>query len=233
MIGSSGNISPGNYHTHEHEITKCMHETKIAKLESGGRMAAGNKMAMQTSTQQKKSFSLKELLANGLQGLLTKATAFWGKLGEEGQEESGEGRRDKGLPAPIKRENGIQGTVSSLAEAGAAGVVSTVMVKPESRMEEIPEEKGRRVGNIEGAVSGGLKRGQGGIRKFLEKFGETAAKAGQFFKRKKQIKTSIPEEKADFTVDNNSFLLDSYNKMGEYSTLAQDRSLEGNFRAKG
>lgn len=201
--------------------------------QDGGRMAAGNKMAMQTSTQQKKSFSLKELLANGLQELLTKATAFWGKLGEEGQEESGEGRGDKGLPAPIKREDGIQGTVSPLAEAGAAGVVSTVMVKPESRMEEIPEEKGRRVGNIEGAVSGGLKRGQGGIRKFLEKFGETAAKAGQYFKRKKQIKTSIPEEKADFTVDNNSFLLDSYNKMGEYSTLAQDRSLEGNFRAKG
>ena len=142
-------------------------------------------------------------------GLLTKATAFWGKLGEEGQEESGEGRRDKGLPAPIKREDGIQGTVSSLAEAGAAGVVSTVMVKPESRMEEIPEEKGRRaLGFVNHGVNERTNLVVLNRTQMPALLIEAAFINNDSFKRKKQIKTSIPEEKADFTVDNNSFLLD-------------------------
>ena len=41
------------------------------------------------------------------------------------------------------------------------------------------------------------------------------------------------ENNTDLNQGDSSFLLDSYNRMGEYSTLAKDRSREGNFRAKG
>lgn len=78
-----------------------------------------------------------------------------------------------------------------------------------------------------------MKKEQGGIRKFLRKFEETAAKAGQFLKRKKKMESGLAESEADFNIGDNSFLLDSYNREGEYSTLAKDRSLEGSFRAKG
>lgn len=233
MIGSSGNISPNYYHTHEHEITKCLHETKGMKPESAGGMAAGRNTFSSLPMQKQDSFSLRELLVSGLQGLVSRAFGFWGKLGETKEQEKDVLGNNKEVRISADGGDGAHGTTALSAETGAANVLAAALIKPETRTEEIPEEEGRKVGNVEGAISGGLKREQGGIQKFLQKFSETAAKAGQFLKKRKQPKTILPESDMDFAGENNSFLLDSYNRMGEYSTLAQDRSLEGNFRAKG
>ncbi len=141
-----------------------------------------------------------------------------------------EDKRGSGSAAGVTEE---AKNILSPASGVSAAVMSTAMIRTETEKKETEEETERRVENIEGAVGGGLKKEQGGIRKFLRKFEETAAKAGQFLKRKKKMESGLAESEADFNIGDNSFLLDSYNREGEYSTLAKDRSLEGSFRAKG
>lgn len=235
MIGNSGNINLNNYNTHKHEVTKCLHETRRAKPEGGGAPAAGAGSSVSQVRQEKIEFSLKELLADGLRGLLAKASGFWAKQGaQEGRENPETEGKSKAVQASITGNEGEGGSRISPAEDAAAGILATAVVKPDMKKEKEPEETAeRKVNHIEGAVSGGLKKGQGGIQKFLQKFGETAAKAGRLFKREKRSRRTLSENNTDLEIGNNSFLLDSYNRMGEYSSLAKDKSLEGNFKAEG
>ena len=184
--------------------------------------------------QERKTFSLQEWLTDGMRDLLSRVSGFWRKMGEEGtgdrNELAAEDKRGSGSAAGVTEE---AKNILSPASGVSAAVMSTAMIRTETEKKETEEETERRVENIEGAVGGGLKKEQGGIRKFLRKFEETAAKAGQFLKRKKKMESGLAESEADFNIGDNSFLLDSYNREGEYSTLAKDRSLEGSFRAKG
>ena len=108
-------------------------------------------------------------------------------MGEEGtgdrNELAAEDRRGSGSAAGV---TGEAKNILSPASDVSAAVMSTAMIRTETEKKETEEETERRVENIEGAVGGGLKKEQGGIRKFLRKFEETAAKAGQFLKRKKK-----------------------------------------------
>lgn len=232
MIGSSGKVGSGNYH--KHEVTKCLHESGAAKGEAGGKTGAGARTSFSRIQQEQRTFSLQEWLADGLRGLFSKASGFWRRLGEEGTAGQGglawEDKKGVGAAAGM---TGEAKNTESLANDAAAAVMVTAMVKPEMERKEEEQEIERKVQNVEGAVDGGLKKEQGGIQKFLQKFGEAAARAGQFLKKKKKMEPALLESDADFHMGDNSFLLDSYNREGEYSTLAKDRSLEGSFRAKG
>ena len=232
MIGGSGKVNSGNYH--KHEVTKCIHESGAAKIEDGGKMRAGMNASSSLIRQERKTFSLQEWLTDGMRDLLSRVSGFWRRMGEEGtgdrNELAAEDRRGSGSAARVTGE--AKNIVSPASDVSAA-VMSTAMIRTETEKKETEEETERRVENIEGAVGGGLKKEQGGIRKFRRKFEETAAKAGQFLKRKKKMESGLAESEADFNIGDNSFLLDSYNREGEYSTLAKDRSLEGSFRAKG
>lgn len=232
MIESSGNVNSGSYH--KHEVTKCLHESRAAKAEAGGRMAAGIKASSSQLRQEQKDFSLHELFMDGLRNLFTRASGFWKGLGEEDRavQEGNERKEGNRIGAAAAEKAVEQRDIVSPAE-DAAAVLATVVIKPEEEKRETVTETERRVNNVEGAVNGGLKKEQGGIRGFFQKFKEAAAKAGQFLKRKKKAELRLVENNADFHIGDNSFLLDSYNREGKYSTLAKDRSLEGSFRAKG
>ena len=197
-------------------------------------MRAGMNASSSQMRQERKTFSLQEWLTDGMRDLLSRVSGFWRKMGEEGtgdrNELAAEDKRGSGSAAGVTEE---AKNILSPASGVSAAVMSTAMIRTETEKKETEEETERRVENIEGAVGGGLKKEQGGIRKFLRKFEETAAKAGQFLKRKKKMESGLAESEADFNIGDNSFLLDSYNREGEYSTLAKDRSLEGSFRAKG
>lgn len=229
----SSSVSPGSYHAHEHEITKCLHERKAAALKSGGAMAAGEKSAVPFLAEERKGFSVRGMLADGLRSVLARAAGFWGKAepGEDGKDVVQENHNHTVQTLAARKERNHEMTALSVERA--AGVMATALVKPETRVEKLPEEVERKVEKAQGSVSGGLKRESGGVWGFLKKFGESAAKAKQFLKKRKHTEISHIENNADLHIGNHSFLLDSYNRMGEYSTLAQDRSLEGNFRAKG
>lgn len=235
MIGNSGNINPNNYDTHKHEVTKCLHETRKVKPGGGGAPASGTSISVPRIRQEQKDISLRELLADGLRGLFTKVSGFWAKQGmHENRENPAQEEKGKTLRAVMAGKDGERGLQVSAVENAAAGILATSMVKPDTKREEEQEETAeRKVKQVEGAVSGGLKKGQGGIQKFLQKFGEAAAKAGRLFKREKRNRFTLSENNTDLEMGNNSFLLDSYNRMGEYSSLAKDRSLEGNFKAEG
>lgn len=238
MIGSSGKVGSGHYH--KHEVTKCLHESGEAKLDVGEKMGAGAKTSYYQLKQEREAFSLQEWLTGGLRGLLSRASDFWRRLGEEGTpgQDGSAGKAGKGMGTAIAGKageitNAISPTDRTAADDMALAAVATAMMKPETEKKEEEQESERKVKNVEGAVDGGLKREQGGIRKFLQKFGEAAAKAGQFLKKRKKPDAALIESDVDFRMGDNSFLLDSYNREGEYSTLAKDRSLEGSFRAKG
>ena len=177
MIKSSGNISPGNYHTHEHEITKCLHERKAAGFKDGGGMAAEGKAASSSFVEGRKGLSMRELLTDGLRKLFEKASGAWGRT-EAGEEGRSAGKDNEKAAQALTEGGGKDGITVPCVE-NIAGVLATAVVKPETKTEGLPREEGRKVEKAQGAVSGGLKRGQGGIRGFLKKFEEAAAKAGR------------------------------------------------------
>lgn len=230
----------GQTNIHRHEITKCLHETSDGTLKgSMGAAAGGMKAARMQSQPQKDNFSLRGFLADGFRSLISRASAFWRRLGEEdgrdavSAENKASEKDGKSIASVIEGNKGENGVFVEAEGKISTAVLSTAMVKPEIKREESLETARRKVNQVEGSISGGLEKGQGGIRKFLQKFGETADRAKQFLGRKKREEGELLENNTDLSQGDSSFLLDSYNRMGEYSTLAKDRSLEGRFRAKG
>ena len=227
-------------HVHRHEITKCLHETTEGMPKGSMASGAGGMKAAGMQPQpRKESFSLRDFFADRFRGLISRASGFWARLGEEdgrdtasaeSKSSAGEG---KGIPPAIEGNKGENGVFVGTEGNMSAAVLSTAMIKPEAKREESLDAARRRVNQVYGPISGGLDKGQGGIRKFLHKFGETADRAKRFLGRKKREEEELLENNTDLSQGDSSFLLDSYNRMGEYSTLAKDRSLEGRFRAKG
>lgn len=227
-------------HNHEHRITKCLHETSMRQPKgSAGAAAGGIQEARIQSGPKEEGFSLRDFFAGGFRSLAARFSGFWRRLGEEDGQDMA--LRESRPPAEAGKaaltvKEGSKGENGFSIEAEgkiSAAVLGTAMVKPENKKAESPEATRRRVNQVESSINGGLEKGQGGIQKFLQKFGEAAAEAGRFLGRKKREKVRLPENNTDLNQGDSSFLMDSYNRMGEYSTLAKDRSLEGTFRAKG
>ncbi len=227
-------------HSHEHKITKCLHETSMRQPEgSAGAASGGIQQARIQPGLKEEGFSLRDFFAGGFRSLAARFSGFWRRLGEEdGQDmalRESKPLAEAGKAVLTVKEGSKEENDFSIEAEGklSAAVLGTAMVKPENKRTEIPETARRRVNQVESSKNGGLEKGQGGIRKFLQKFGEAAAEAGRFLGRKKREKVQLSENNTDLNQGDSSFLMDSYNRMGEYSTLAKDRSLEGKFRAKG
>lgn len=240
MIENSRNINSGSFqtHAHEHKVTQCLHEETAGAKAGGGAAAAGMVTQIEQELQKKETFSLTNFVANGFRSFASKAIGFWNDAGkEEGKnpaKEAGTQQAETVLNAVSSEQDGSRQAVEP---AAARDVLATAVVKSDNRKtEEITadEEETRKVETIEAAVSGGLEREQGGIKRFLHKFGEVIAKgAGKLLKRESADEKKLAANNTDFSVESNSYLLDSYSKTGQYSTLAKDHSLEGNFKAKG
>lgn len=230
----------GQPHIHEHEITKCLHKSSIGQPKGSAGAAAGGVQAAKTQPQpEKESFSLRDFFADGFRSFVSRVSGFWRRLGEEdgrdmdSSDSTSSLGGGKGVSTVMQGSKTENGPIVETEGKTSIAILGTAVVKPEIKKEESPETARRRVNQVEGSISGGLKKGQGGIKKFLQKFGETAARAGRFLGRKKREEAELLENNTDLNQGDSSFLLDSYNRMGEYSTLAKDRSREGNFRAKG
>ena len=243
MIGGSNNINSYSTHTHEHMVTKCLHEDHALKPGGDGPVSGAVKSAVMQEMQKQETFSIKEILTDGLKSLFSRTSGLLGNIWNTGGKEDGTGQSgDKAVWTEADRIAGQQGVVTGAiqqpaAENTATGVLSTAVARTvDERKKTIHEESmERKVSNVEDSVNGGLKKDQGEVKKFLQKFGETVTRTGRLFRKESETETevSLSENNSDFGVGDSSYLLDSYNKSGEYSTLAKDRSLEGNFKAKG
>ena len=104
-------------HVHRHEITKCLHETTEGMPKGSMASGAGGMKAAGMQPQpRKESFSLRDFFADRFRGLISRASGFWARLGEEdgrdtasaeSKSSAGEG---KGIPPAIegnKGENGV------------------------------------------------------------------------------------------------------------------------------
>ncbi len=224
--------------THEHTVTDCIHEEEgLSKISGGvvGISSAETEQAQRVQTQE--AFSFRSLLTNGWKSVISKAVRFWNDSGEEGKEDG------KNILAATEEKNTIFPAEESMpAASGEKGegsrqeeaILATSILKNDSQRNEeadFAEEDARKVNDIEGAASGGLKKEQGGLRKFLQKFEETVLNATGLWKKSKSTKIS-PQLGVSPKGENHSYLMDSYNKSGEYSTLARDKSSEGNFKAR-
>lgn len=242
MIENSRNIKSDSYqgHMHNHRVTQCLHERTAGPKEGGSSAAAGGAVTQSEQEPQKKeAFSVKGFVTNGFRSLAAKVLGFWNDAGnvEEGKKQGREAgtRQTEAALNAISSERNSSGQAA--AQSAAREVLATAAVKSENRKNEesiVSEETARKVGNVEAAVSGGLEREQGGIKRFLYQFGGAITKsAGKLLKRERADENNLSANNTDFPAEDNSYLLDSYNKTGQYSTLAKDRSLEGSFKAKG
>lgn len=251
MIGN-GAISSYGTHTHEHTVTKCLHETYDMKSKSGAAMSGGAGMAAEkTAGWRQENFSFADFWSGGWKGFVSKSFELLGKVWNGGQDAGkGAGRSAVWQAAVYGTEN-----VSAEKSGQTAGVFVPAEALAAAAVREQPEARRGTAGTGRGAVpqaesiSGGMadhsKDAAGGrtwkkqaqVRKFFQQFGKNAAETGRIGdaqgETEKEDGGSAERNAMDFAVGDSSYLLDSYNRSGEYSTLAKDRSLEGKFRAMG
>lgn len=101
-------------------------------------------------------------------------------------------------------------------------------------------DKAGNTGNKAGGAesdAGHIAEGEGQGENFLQRFLGRVARVRRLWAKldetEKQTGVLADGDPMDFGIGDGSYLLDSYNRSGEYSTLAKDRSLEGKFRAMG
>ena len=144
MIGQSDNIG----RTHDHTITNCIHNTQATPKEKGGSSGGGNVQDTEWQPEIQKHntiphnvFSIPMVLTNSLKNIRTKLINFW---------------------------NSSPDSVNSVDSGKApSDTLATLMIKDESKKIDGFEEDEieRKVANVEGAVSGGLRKEQGNIKK--------------------------------------------------------------------
>ena len=278
MIGS-GTI--GSYGSHEHTVTKCLHEThgvmdqRIGPV-SGGPGTAGAKPAKTVQN----TFTLTDMLSDGWKGFFSKAYGIWGRVwgnGPEGHIRGGESERavlaegqsavkaaaavtqqpvagyvpQDALAAAVSADAAARKTQEDRADIGAAvkaqeHAAGKIAAAEDSGGQGRAAGKGTNGTESKGeGMSGGMrddmgKARDGKSRKYVKQlfrgFGKSVT--GRIFRGKEESEKGeediLPEGGVTgLGTGESSYLLDSYNRSGEYSTLAKDRSLEGSFRAAG
>lgn len=240
MIGSGNNINPYSSHTHDHAVTDCLHDRHQTKTGASGMQSANASSAEPVN--QDEEPTVREILLGGLQGLVRKSKGFLARMWysdselEAADKKDGAAAREDIAGIDSVKGNKQPTEISVANENVSAGILATSALRPNvEKTGSIEEDAERKVDNIEGAVSGGLKKEESGIRRFLKQFGETITKHSRLLRRKSQgdMKKTLSENNTDFGVGDNSYLLDSYNKSGQYSTLMKDKRTEGNFKARG
>lgn len=250
MIGS-GNVSSYGTHTHEHTVTRCLHETHDRKPQSGG--SGPGAAAAKSAEGQRENVSLQELLSGGWEGFVSKSFGLLGKIWKDGETavRKSDGRENAAGAAVGYGTEGIaaEKTVQLSEISAAAEVLAAASVRKQVEGQGSVAGAGKRtVPNIED-ISGGMADGtkdaadgrtwkeQAEIRKLFQQFGKTAARIRRTWKGReeaeKEDEGSAERNSVDVVLGDSSYLLDSYNRSGEYSTLAENRSLEGKFRAMG
>lgn len=252
MIEGGNMISTHGSYSHDHTVTNCLHDDRHTEPEGGASAAVNGAESdrLQQAAADQEGLSANVTFLGGIKKLFSR-DGFFGRIWYSDVPEAADrkntaaGDKSAGgdmIMAGDKNTAGDQiaageNTVVKDAETAyiQAGILASGAVKPAAAEDALKEETTeRKVGGVEGAVSGGLKKEQGGIRKFLNRFGEQISKmAGRSFGKQKRMETVLSEADVDAVDGKSSYLLDSYNRSGEYSTLAKDRSMEGNFKARG
>lgn len=256
MIGS-GTISSYGTHTHEHTVTKCLHETYDMKSGRGGGMPGGAGMAAgKTAEWRQENFSFTNFLSGGWKGFVSKSFELLGKIWNDGgQDADHEAGRSAVWQAAVFGTEGAAaektGQTAGVPVPAETGTAAAVREQPQEQLqkrgkmtgtgrEAVPKAEnisGNMADNAEDAADGRRWKEQAKVRKYVRQFGKTAAGIRRFWDAREE--TEKEEEEAaegnamDYALGDSSYLLDSYNRSGEYSTLAKDRSLEGQFRAMG
>ncbi|WMC92182.1 hypothetical protein [Kineothrix sp. MB12-C1] len=163
-------------------------------------------------TKEQVSFSFKNIFTSGLRGVIAKAVGFW----------NDDGGNDK---------NNLH-EKEQASEASSA--ISTALLEQEKTNveENLPEEHVEKVSDVEGIVSGELKTEPGNGKRLLQRLGELIYSVTSNWREPEKPRTSLPANVKGTERGTRNYLLDSYNKSGQYSTLAKDSSAEGKFKAK-
>lgn len=161
----------------------------------------------------KEQVSFKNIFTSGLRGVIAKAVGFWNDDDSNNKDNL------------YEKENASEEST----------VIATALLEPEeaSAKENLPEKEHiERVSDIEGIVSGEMEKEPGSGKRLFQRLGEIIYSVTNNWRRPEKPGGSSPMNTKDAERGNRNYLLDSYNKSGQYSTLAKDSSAEGKFKAK-
>lgn len=241
MIGNSNSVNPSygtngvqGMHTHEHAVTNCIHDEHEIK-KNGGAGGRRSGTASAAAAEKQEELSLRDMLMNGFRSFSSKSKGFLAKVWYSDGTENGEAvKEQQGKTTEISAyEEDVPSNIPSGVTETASAVLATAAMKPKETSQSEDDAAERKISGIEGAVSGGLKREEEGIRRFFRQFRERVGKHTRFFKKEVKEEHALMESNTDFGLNDNSYLLDSYNKSGEYATLARGKETEGKFRVRG
>lgn len=163
-------------------------------------------------TKEQVSFSLKNIFTSGVKGVIAKAVGFW----------NDDGSNDKNNLYEKEKASEV-----------SVAVETALLETEETSIEEnLPEDHAKRVSDIEGTASGELKKEPGNGKRLLQRLGELIYSVTSNWREPEKPRTSSPANVKGTERGTRNYLLDSYNKSGQYSTLAKDSNTEGKFKAK-
>ena len=252
MLSGGSHISPEGactqgVHSHSHTVTKCLRDVRMSRKEAAGGLGS-SAGAVSSGAQKQEARSVVEMLTEVFQRLSHRTSGIFGKgwngtSGETGSPKGETGSWQTGKDVPGLHSHGA-GVQAAPAEKGASEVLAAWSLQSREGHSPANAERlagKRRVGPAEGGAGGGLRRGQEGRKHFLQQSKckckciciRIAAAARRLRKSKMKEASLLPEKNTGLQAGKNSWLLDSYNSAGEYSTLAGERSQEGSFQARG
>ena len=222
----------------DHHVTDCMHEhvtiSKKAGGASAGASASSNRAAAGNASLRQGQFSLKLWLKNMLGNGRNLLKRFWGSE-EAGKTDVSKGTFSDAASAAGKESGVHSGPASSLAEDMSVISSASAAVPPQTAVKNIHNnpyfsaiedtgEKGRtlwqkvrvRFHNISGQLSGRLPGKSFGFQA-KNSFQAKREKPGQDLRKRSRYRENDME--IDCVLTDDSYLMDSYDRKGEYTTL--------------
>lgn len=221
-----------NHGSDMHNVTNCMHEHGVSSKKGGASLASQSK----TPNQQR---NLKQNMENGMslsdwvKNLLSGAKNLWGKIW--GSTENGE--------IPIENsdtihtdETGLETLATPMSQEAEKHVVSqaSAIIPPQQNLNNnfyfsTIEDTGRQQETQVERIRVKFQNIAGQLTKHFSFSNKDAFQAKQE-KSKEDLSRRSRYRKDDMEIDcvltDESYLMDSYNKKGEYSTLATDKRNE-------
>ena len=219
QLGGIGNVGLGSQ-GHSHQVTNCIHDHDLAKEKTGGAP-----MTLATSdsgpTELQVSQELPELL-DALKNVFQNGRSLFGKVwgwdakgAEEGQSEVASADAGVRITGTVVSPN-VQMPSKQMLE-------NPYFTEPMRRNQTVPQRIRARIRDISGRFGQGLGRHLSEFSNFSNKsdLKDRRQDAKEDLRKKSRYRERDVE--FDCILMDDSYLLDSYDKKGEYSRLTTER----------
>ncbi len=219
-----------NHGSDMHNVTNCMHDHGVSKKKDGASFASQSKLANQQQNLKQgmeSGMSLSDWVKNLLSGAKSLLGKIWGSTatGETPVESSNSVKTDG---------TGVETLITPMSTEAEEHTVASAMLPPQQNLNNnfyfsTIEDTGRQQETMVERIRVKFQNIAGQLTKHFSFSNKDAFQAKQE-KPKEDLSRRSRYRKDDMEIDcvltDESYLMDSYNKKGEYSTLATDKRNE-------